>query len=232
MLQMVCIAGGEFKCTGLGNKLVFIVPEPEHLLCHGKCHCFALMGSKSHLLEIDQLLDGPGIGTHQITHIEHNRFLAGDITVIIYGNLHLKILICGHTLRRQAQILIYKVRITQTMTKGIQRQVPTTNIEFDEKNPYMVPEHGNRQVAYAERKDLMDALVKKYNPDWLEEVTVVADPPTGGMQQMESPVHHQPVRHRKAPVKSSGTLGDLKTAPPNRRPRYPENTVVYAGEQV
>ena len=105
-------------------------------------------------------------------------------------------------------------------------------IEFDEKNPYMVPEHGNRQVAYAERKDLMDALVKKYNPDWLEEVTVVADPPAGGMQQMESPVHHQPVRHRKAPVKSSGTPGDLKTAPPNRRPRYPENTVVYAGEQV
>lgn len=105
-------------------------------------------------------------------------------------------------------------------------------IEFDEKNPYVVPEHGNRQVAYAERKDLMDALVKKYNPDWLEEVTVVADPPAGGMQQVESPVHHQPVRHRKAPVKSSGTPGDLKTAPPNRRPRYPENTVVYAGEQV
>ena len=105
-------------------------------------------------------------------------------------------------------------------------------IEFDEKNPYMVPEHGNRQVAYAERKDLMDALVKKYNPDWLEEVTVVADPPAGGMQQMESPVHHQPVRHRKAPVRSPGTGGGLKTAAPNRRPRYPENTVVYSGEQI
>ena len=105
-------------------------------------------------------------------------------------------------------------------------------IEFDEKNPYMVPEHGNRQVAYAERKDLMDALVKKYNPDWLEEITVVADPPAGGMQQMESPVHHQPVRHRKAPVKRSGTGGGLKTAAPNRRPRYPENAVVYSGEQI
>ena len=36
-------------------------------------------------------------------------------------------------------------------------------IQFDEKNPYTVPEHGNRKVAYAEKRDIQDGIMKKFH---------------------------------------------------------------------
>lgn len=37
-------------------------------------------------------------------------------------------------------------------------------IQFDEKNPYTVQEHGNRKVEYAEKKDIQDGIMMKYHP--------------------------------------------------------------------
>lgn len=34
-------------------------------------------------------------------------------------------------------------------------------IAFDEKNPYEIPDQGNRKVEYAAKKDIMDGTVKK-----------------------------------------------------------------------
>ena len=89
MLQMVCIASGQFKHARLRNELVFVIPEPEHLLCHGKCQCFALICGKRHLLKIDQLLDRPGIGAHQILQIGTNIIIACFILHI--GNTAVRI---------------------------------------------------------------------------------------------------------------------------------------------
>ena len=40
-------------------------------------------------------------------------------------------------------------------------------IEFDEDNPYTVTDHGGREVKYAEKKEIMDGIIKKYHPDWI-----------------------------------------------------------------
>ena len=40
-------------------------------------------------------------------------------------------------------------------------------IEFDEDNPYAVLDHGGREVQYAEKKEIMDGIIKKYHPDWI-----------------------------------------------------------------
>ena len=38
-------------------------------------------------------------------------------------------------------------------------------IQFEEE--YRVKENANRKVAYAEKRELMDGIVKKYHRDWL-----------------------------------------------------------------
>ncbi len=40
-------------------------------------------------------------------------------------------------------------------------------IRFDEDKPYTVADNGNREVAYAEKKEIMDGIVQKYHPEWL-----------------------------------------------------------------
>ena len=42
-------------------------------------------------------------------------------------------------------------------------------ITFDEKHPYTVSENANRKVEYADKKEIIDGIVKKYRPDLLEE---------------------------------------------------------------
>lgn len=45
-------------------------------------------------------------------------------------------------------------------------------IKFDPDNPYTVPENGNRVVQYAEKKEVMDGIMKKYHPDKLAEAGI------------------------------------------------------------
>ena len=35
---------------------------------------------------------------------------------------------------------------------------------FDEEHPYAVPEHGNRKVTYADKIEIMNAILEKYPP--------------------------------------------------------------------
>lgn len=38
-------------------------------------------------------------------------------------------------------------------------------IEFDEDNPYTVPENGNRKVEYAEKQEIQNGIMQKYHPE-------------------------------------------------------------------
>ena len=60
-------------------------------------------------------------------------------------------------------------------------------IVFDKNNPYEVPSHEDREVQYAEKKDIMDGIIKKYHPDWLfPERTTSKGFDAGGQSQIES----------------------------------------------
>ena len=56
-------------------------------------------------------------------------------------------------------------------------------IEFDEKHPYTVPDQGNRKVEYAEKSDIMDAIVQKYRPDLLDPPAPPEDTSHGGQSE-------------------------------------------------
>ena len=56
-------------------------------------------------------------------------------------------------------------------------------IEFDEKHPYTVPDQGNRKVEYAEKSDIMDAIVQKYRPDLLDPPAPPEDASHGGQSE-------------------------------------------------
>ena len=56
-------------------------------------------------------------------------------------------------------------------------------IEFDEKHPHSVADQGNRRVEYAEKRDIMDAIVQKYRPDLLEPPAPPEDASHGGQSE-------------------------------------------------
>ena len=41
-------------------------------------------------------------------------------------------------------------------------------IQFDKDNPYMVKENANREVKYADKKEITDGIMKKYHPELVE----------------------------------------------------------------
>ena len=45
-------------------------------------------------------------------------------------------------------------------------------IDFDEDNHYTVPDQGNREVKYADKKEIQDGILGKYPPEWKEETPV------------------------------------------------------------
>lgn len=55
-------------------------------------------------------------------------------------------------------------------------------IKFDEKHPYAVLDQGNRKVEYAEKKTIMDGIIRKYRPDLLEPPAPQGDTATGGQE--------------------------------------------------
>ncbi len=82
-------------------------------------------------------------------------------------------------------------------------------IEFGEK--YRVKENANRKVAYAEKRELMDAIVKKYHPEWLIEEDIPPNAmPVGGSLTMEQREEGQKSAERK---KRGGSM--LRTEPRN-----------------
>ena len=97
-------------------------------------------------------------------------------------------------------------------------------ISFDEKHPYEIPDQGNRKVEYAEKKDILDGIVKKYRPDLLEPPTPADD--DGGMsgnqeQQMTEKNEPNPAKPQNRDRRRNGGVA-VQTAPRNRRNPLPE----------
>ena len=90
-------------------------------------------------------------------------------------------------------------------------------IKFNEDEPYTVADNGNRQVVYAEKKEIMDGIVQKYHPEWLIKDNANGEG-TGGEIQSESQKHEpqrKPANKQKNKGKDGGTV--LESADPNRR---------------
>ena len=96
-------------------------------------------------------------------------------------------------------------------------------IEFDEDNPYAVPDHGGREVQYAEKKEIMDGIIKKYHPDW-----IVKDKPAtdggngiGGQDQAESESHEPQQTPPKKPGDKKGGGGAVIREKPSAKQTTP-----------
>lgn len=92
-------------------------------------------------------------------------------------------------------------------------------IQFDEDKPYSVPDQGNRKVEYAEKKTIMDGIIRKYRPDLLEPPTADGDTTTGGQEQ---PMSEKNQLQRRMPDKGKRGGGSaLRTAPKANRQLVP-----------
>jgi type IV secretion system protein VirD4 len=91
-------------------------------------------------------------------------------------------------------------------------------IEFDEDNPYAVPDYGGREVQYAEKKEIMDGIIKKYHPDWIVKDKPATDGGNGisGQDLAESESHEPQHTQPKKPGDKKGG-GGMNPVPPNRR---------------
>lgn len=68
-------------------------------------------------------------------------------------------------------------------------------IQFEKE--YVVAEHGNRKVAYAEKQEIIDGIRNKYQPEWLEELEIPSTAyPMGGQQQTRTQLRTTPKNYR------------------------------------
>lgn len=82
-------------------------------------------------------------------------------------------------------------------------------ITFDAKNPYTVRENVNRKVAYADKKEIVEAIARRYHPELLEQSDSTSAAMPGGGQSLAM---HEPYRR-------SEKLSGVRTVPPSRRMR-------------
>ncbi len=101
-------------------------------------------------------------------------------------------------------------------------------IKFDNNNPYTVSENGNRVVQYAEKKEILDGIMKKYHPDMLAEAGVDnsgGGGMTGQTDTMGINASQEPKPHATRPNRagSRGKGGKpLQTKPPRAETRTAE----------
>ena len=85
-------------------------------------------------------------------------------------------------------------------------------IEFDDEHPYAVPDQGNREVKYADKKEIQDGILEKYPPQWTEEPKPQTDTDSGQAQQASQ--KHEPQR---TPPKDKNRGGNpIRTSPPKK----------------
>ena len=96
-------------------------------------------------------------------------------------------------------------------------------IEFDEDNPYAVPDHGGREVQYAEKKEIMDGIIKKYHPDWIVKDKPATDGGNGisGQEQTESESHEPQQTPPKKPGDKKGGGGAVIREKPSAKQTTP-----------
>ena len=87
-------------------------------------------------------------------------------------------------------------------------------IEFDENNPYTVEDNGGRKVEYAEKKDIIDGIIRKYQPELFDRFEPPTDNAGGGLTQKESESNE--TQQAVAQNKNKGKSG-MKPVPPSRR---------------
>lgn len=88
-------------------------------------------------------------------------------------------------------------------------------IQFD--GEYAVQENGNRKVAYAEKNELLQAIILKYHPDWLKEDDTPPEDISAGIQEESAPSRKQ---HKRPPQKKrpdGGRNRPLKEVAPHNR---------------
>ena len=81
-------------------------------------------------------------------------------------------------------------------------------IQFDEKHPYTVADNGSRKVAYAEKEEIINGIMKKYHPEPPEPPAPITDDPGAGVQTQSEG------------KKSSGST--VKPVSPNSRKSSPQ----------
>lgn len=86
-------------------------------------------------------------------------------------------------------------------------------IEFDDEHPYAVPDQGNREVKYADKKEIQDGILEKYPPEWKEETPAPSDAEGGGQTQHDSP-KNEPQRTPPKGEKRGGK--PVRTSPPKK----------------
>ena len=105
-------------------------------------------------------------------------------------------------------------------------------IQFDEDNPYTVPEHGNRKVEYAQKKEIMDGIVAKYHPDWLEE-PMPADESSFSCGQDHVPAElHEPQQYAPRTPDKRRARGIVNPAPPGHKTPLHRKPEVKSDGQV
>ena len=86
-------------------------------------------------------------------------------------------------------------------------------IEFDDEHPYAVPDQGNREVKYADKKEIQDGILEKYPPEWKEETPAPSDADGGGQAQHDSP-KNEPQRTQPKDKDRGGK--PIRTSPPKK----------------
>ena len=96
-------------------------------------------------------------------------------------------------------------------------------IEFDEDNPYAVADNGGREVQYAEKKEIMDGIIKKYHPDWIVKDKPATDGGNGisGQDQAESENHEPQQTPPKKPGDKKGGGGAVIREKPSAKQTTP-----------
>ncbi len=99
-------------------------------------------------------------------------------------------------------------------------------IEFDEKNPYTVEDNGGREVLYAEKKDILDGIIRKYHPEELDErIPTEEDGTYGGQSNVESHSHEPQTSEPSDEDKKGKGGGGIKTVAPGNRSKVPAQEV-------
>jgi len=86
-------------------------------------------------------------------------------------------------------------------------------IEFDDEHPYAVADQGNREVKYADKKEIQDGILEKYPPEWKEETPAPSSSDGGGQAQQDSP-KNEPQRTQSKSEKRGGN--PIRTSPPKK----------------
>ena len=89
-------------------------------------------------------------------------------------------------------------------------------IEFDKDNPYTVEDNGGREVKYAEKKDLLDGIIRKYHPEELEDRVIPDSDGTYGGQAQRNSESHVP---QTSEPHNDEKKQKVYTAPPSQRVR-------------